>query len=72
MQLKARCSNVGQGGSESAPIAEQPGCGHDRGLLAEDGIKRTPEKTNTFGGRWHILPNYREKTSVPYNGTELE
>jgi hypothetical protein len=33
------------------------------GLLAEDGIKRPPEITNTFGGRWHILPNYREKTA---------
>jgi hypothetical protein len=39
-------------------MAEQPGCGHDRGLLAADGIKRTPEKNQPFGGRWRILPNY--------------
>jgi hypothetical protein len=47
VQQEARCSNVGHGGSESAPVAERPGCGHDRG--AGDGIKRTPEKTITFG-----------------------
>jgi hypothetical protein len=51
VQLEARCSNVGHGSSEPAPIAEQPGCGRDGGLLTEAGIKRTPEKTNTFGGR---------------------
>ena len=68
VQLEARCSNIGHGGRESAPIAEQPGFGHDRGLPAEDGLRRAPEKTNTFGGRWPILPNYMEKTSAPTAG----
>jgi hypothetical protein len=34
MKLKARCSNVGHGRGESAPIAGQPGSGDDRELPA--------------------------------------
>ena len=64
MQLKALCSNVSHGGSQSAPVAEHPGSGHDRGLLAEDGIRRPPEITHTFGGRnTHISP---AKCGTPY------
>jgi hypothetical protein len=56
MQLKARCSNVSHGGSESTPNAEHPGSGHDRGLV-NDGIRRPPEVTQTFGGRsTHMTP----------------
>jgi hypothetical protein len=38
VQPEARCSDVGHGGGESAPIAEQPGRGQDRRLLAADPV----------------------------------
>jgi len=49
--------------SPSNPAAVKIG-----GSWQHDGIKRTPEKTNALGGRGRILPNYREKASVPYCG----
>src|SRR5580658_5792535 len=70
MQLKARCSNVGHRGREPAPVAEQSGFGHDRGLLAEDGIKRTDEKTDTLGGRFPISQSIGRKR-VPSTANDV-
>jgi hypothetical protein len=36
------------------------------GCWQQDGIKRTRREDQHLWGQWRILPNYREKTSVPY------